>query len=304
MKRLTFSQSGPSRDAGHSLECLVLDGKQEADREWIRKESGLEESVRELVSTAPTRSGRSQTGSSIILSLVRTEDANSDALISVSVLIEANRVLAVCHGTGALVENALARHAAQEGGGSISRLLPVIVTALVRPLEPEIARLADTIDDLEDKAMAEGEEGFDESVVLVARRLLALRRYLVPMRDELSYLAFNPEELPGTAEPRYLRRAAEYPGRLINALDSAHQRINLVLEQLRKRDDGRMARSMHKLTIVGTVFLPLSFITGLLGINVAGVPGEHDPLAFWLVCGFLILVAVGAIVVIRWRKWL
>lgn len=52
------------------------------------------------------------------------------------------------------------------------------------------------------------------------------------------------------------------------------------------------------------MFLPLSFVTGLLGINVAGVPGEHELLAFWLVCGFLLLVAVGSIVVIRWRKWL
>ena len=55
---------------------------------------------------------------------------------------------------------------------------------------------------------------------------------------------------------------------------------------------------------MATVFLPLTFVTGLLGINVAGVPDAHDPYAFWRVCLFLIILAVLAIVVIKWKKWM
>ena len=47
-----------------------------------------------------------------------------------------------------------------------------------------------------------------------------------------------------------------------------------------------------RLTLVATVFLPATFLTGLLGINVAGIPGTHDPYAFWLVCLFLIVLAI------------
>ena len=304
MKHLSFPRTGPSRDVAQTLECLVLDGRGDADRDWIKTKSGLEETVKQLVSTAPTHSGRSQLGSSIVLSLVRTEDANDDVLIGVNVVIEANRLVAVCYGTGLLVENELALYAGQEGGGGVSRLLPVVVTALVRPLQSKIARLAETIDDLEDKAMLEGDKSLDDAVVLVARRVLTLRHYLVPMRDELSFLALNPDELPGPAEPLYLRRAAEYPGRLVSALDSSHQRIALILNQLRTHNEDRLTRSVYKLAIVGTVFLPLTFFTGLLGINVAGIPDAHDPRAFWLVCGVLLVVAIGSIALIRWRKWL
>ncbi len=304
MKHLSFSRAGPARHTTQALECLVLDGRGEVDRDWIRSKSGLDEAVKEVISTAPTHSGRRELGSSIVLGLVRPENANSDALAGVSMVIEANRLLAVCYGPGAVLENALTRYAAQDGSGGASRLLPVIVNALLRPLEAEITRLSDAIGNLEDKAIAESDESLDDSVVQVARRVLVLRRYLVPMRDELSSLALNPDELPGTAEPRYLRRAAEYPERLVSALDSSHHRVALILDQLRKSADGRMARSMQKLTIVGTVFLPLSFVTGMLGMNVAGVPGEHDPLAFWLVCAFLLVVAVGALAIIQWRKWL
>jgi len=304
MKHISFQRATSSGDGAQALECFVLDGRSESDRNWIKAQSSLEEAVREAACILPPRTGHNQVGHSGLLSLVRTEEGTDDVLIGVNLLVDADRLLAVCFGTGPLVENALTRFVGQEGGGGLSRILASVVNALVRPLESEVAKIADAIDDLEDKVMAGADESPDDAVVLLARRVLGLRRYLVPMRDELSFLALNADELPRLMEPRYLRRAAEYPGRLISALDSSMQRINLILDQLRKRDDGRMSRSMHKLTIVGTVFLPLSFVTGLLGINVAGVPGEHNPLAFWLVCGFLVAVAVGSIIVIRWRKWL
>jgi zinc transporter len=47
----------------------------------------------------------------------------------------------------------------------------------------------------------------------------------------------------------------------------------------------------YRFTWVATVFLPLSFLTGLLGINAAGIPGAHDPLAFWLVCSVFCVIA-------------
>lgn len=304
MKRLSFPTTPSPDGATKSLECLILDGRSQRDQDWIKGQNGLDQTAREAACTAPVRNGHVQAGSSTVLGLVRSEEANDDALIGINVLIEADRLLVVCFGTTSLVETALTRYAGQEGTGSVPRVLANIVNALVRPLESEIARIADTVDHLEDKAMAAPEDNLNDAVVAVARHVLGLRRYLVPMRDELSFLALNVDELPGLHDPRYLRRAADYPGRLIGALESSQQRINLILDQLRKRDDVRMGRAIYKLTIVGTVFLPLTFVTGLLGINVAGVPGEHDPLAFWMVCGFLVAVAVISILVIRWRKWL
>jgi len=281
-----------------------LDGRLEADRNWLEAENGLDAAAREVACIAPVRTAHVPAGSSTVLSLVRAHEKDDDELIGINNLIEADRLFVICFGAVSLVEPALARYTGVEGSGSVSRLLAIIVNALVRPLESEITRIADSIDQLEDKAMAGVEENLYDPAVLLARHILSLRRYLVPMRDELTFLGLNVDELPGVGEPRYLRRAAEYPGRLISALESSLQRANLILDQLRKRDDVRMGRAIYKLTIVGTVFLPLTFVTGLLGINVAGIPGEHNPLAFYIVCGFLIAVAIVSILVIRWRKWL
>jgi zinc transporter len=63
-----------------------------------------------------------------------------------------------------------------------------------------------------------------------------------------------------------------------------------------------MARVTYNLTIVATVFLPLTFMTGLLGINVGGIPESHNPWGFWTVCIVLTVFAVISWVIIRWRR--
>jgi len=67
-------------------------------------------------------------------------------------------------------------------------------------------------------------------------------------------------------------------------------RATALQDQIRDQLAHSMNRATYRFTWVATVFLPLSFLTGLLGINVAGIPGDHNPLAFWLFCGALCVI--------------
>lgn len=62
-------------------------------------------------------------------------------------------------------------------------------------------------------------------------------------------------------------------------------------------------RRMFLLAVITTVFLPLSFVTGLLGINVGGIPGADEPFAFLIVTLLLVLLAAGVLGVLWWRRW-
>jgi zinc transporter len=55
--------------------------------------------------------------------------------------------------------------------------------------------------------------------------------------------------------------------------------------------------------VIAAIFLPLSFVTGLLGINVGGIPGAESRLGFPLVVVGMLLVAVGLLLFFRWRRW-
>jgi zinc transporter len=65
-----------------------------------------------------------------------------------------------------------------------------------------------------------------------------------------------------------------------------------------------MNRTMYALTVVATVLLPPSLITGLLGINVAGMPGAEQPGAFPIVIVLLVVLAMVEIIVLRRLKWI
>ena len=59
-----------------------------------------------------------------------------------------------------------------------------------------------------------------------------------------------------------------------------------------------------KFTVITGLFLPLTFLTGLLGINVGGIPGSESPIGFFVACGLMILLAVGQVLLFRRWRWL
>ena len=76
------------------------------------------------------------------------------------------------------------------------------------------------------------------------------------------------------------------------------------LDPLVNRVAESMNRNMYLLAIVATIMLPLGFFTGLLGINVEGMPGSHDtPWAFWAVSGFLAVLVLQQVIVMRRLRW-
>jgi zinc transporter len=65
-----------------------------------------------------------------------------------------------------------------------------------------------------------------------------------------------------------------------------------------------MNRTMYLLTVVATILLPLSFITGLLGINVGGIPGADSPFGFGVVLLIIAGLATGELIMLRWLRWI
>ena len=82
------------------------------------------------------------------------------------------------------------------------------------------------------------------------------------------------------------------------------ERMALVRDELNGQASERLNRNMYLLSILSAVFLPLGFLTGLFGINVAGLPGTGEPLAFWFFVGALVIVAALQLAVLRRMRWI
>ena len=65
-----------------------------------------------------------------------------------------------------------------------------------------------------------------------------------------------------------------------------------------------MNRNMLLLSVITAIFLPIGALTGLLGINVGGMPGADSPVAFWIVVGLILLISIGLLWIFRRLKWI
>ncbi|MDG2307631.1 MAG: CorA family divalent cation transporter [Candidatus Binatia bacterium] len=163
----------------------------------------------------------------------------------------------------------------------------LLISQIANRAEDQLDELSAALDELEDDV-------FDGETDLPIEKLGQTRRRLIRDRRNISALSRIIEE---TTADRSLHMHASTSDELVGAAQTMErhertagfylERANLLHDQIQSQLSDRMNDATLRLGVVATVFLPLGFLTGLLGINVAGIPGTHDPEAFWLVCAIL-----------------
>jgi zinc transporter len=98
---------------------------------------------------------------------------------------------------------------------------------------------------------------------------------------------------------RSLQESINHVTRFVEDLDSVRERAQVVKDELANSLAEKLNKNLYVLAVISAVFLPLGFLTGLLGINVGGMPGADDRSAFWLVCAMLMMIVVAQVVLFR-----
>ena len=101
-----------------------------------------------------------------------------------------------------------------------------------------------------------------------------------------------------------LREINDRQMRYIEDVDEIRDRAALAQEELFTRVSEQMNERSYIFTVVATIFLPLGFFTGLMGINVGGMPGVENSVAFWVVVGLCLGLTVALGLLFRFKRWL
>jgi zinc transporter len=171
-------------------------------------------------------------------------------------------------------------------------------------MEPLIERMGDSLDDVEETLMLGKRKDVGAKLARLRRTLIQLRRLVWPQRDVLNTLEI--EELSFlTARDRVrLREAASRTARLGDELQALSERAVLVHEQILDTRAEQMNQTMLVLAAVTVVFMPLTVISGMLGMNLAGIPFADNPMAFWVVAAGLAVLGLGLVLWMRSKRWL
>jgi zinc transporter len=171
-------------------------------------------------------------------------------------------------------------------------------------LEPLVEKLGDRLDAVEESLMRESTKDVRSRLAELRRTLINFRRLVWPLRDVLNTLEIEDLSFFTTRDRVRLREAAARCARLGDELQSLSERAVLVHEQILDTRAEQMNKTILVLTAVTVIFMPLTVISGVLGMNVAGIPYAEEPWAFWGVLGALGILAAGLVVFMRLHKWL
>ena len=252
--------------------------------------------------TAPETRPRSDTyGDGLILNLRGINlnaDGPADQMVSVRLWVTAGLVVSVrvrrVFALNAIREQAEAGTAPASPMGFVGAL----TAGLMGRVRDTVFDLADRVDVLEDAAH---DNAGPAPVELVEERRMAirLRRYLAPQRDALTALLASDTGLMSQGQRARLREQANLAKLAVEELESLIARMTAVQDHHSAQTAQAQGRNGYVLSIVAAVFLPLGFVTGLFGVNVAGMPGVQTPWAFAALCAGLVALTGLALWLLR-----
>mgnify|MGYP000997246508 FL=1 len=168
----------------------------------------------------------------------------------------------------------------------------------------------DFIDELQEKIAVLEEHLLSErtmdrvDLADIRRQLIVSRRYLAPQRDLFSRLANEKVGWLELDDLRRLQEIADRLGRWLEDLDSSIARTSLLADEMNALLTEAMTRRTYIMSIMAMVFLPATFLTGLFGVNLGGIPGGSSPVGFLTFVSLLLSLVVGLGIWLRCHKWL
>ncbi len=292
-------------DCGDGFLWAHMDRKHPAVIRWIETEAGLDPIIAAALLAEDTRprATRHDNGALIILRGANLNPgAEPDDMISVRIWVEPGRVISLR--SPRLKAVADVREAVEAGAGprTEGQLIAAIADRLSHRLQPVTDNLEDIVDAIEEQAISDEIDGLIPQLSSIRRQCVVLRRYLSPQREALQYLRELKVGWIDEDDRELLREVSDRTMRNIEDLDMVRERAGLIHEEVRTRQGERMNHNMYILAIVAAIFLPLGLLTGLLGINVGGMPGVDDPWAFYWVVGILLALTALVLVLLKWKR--
>ena len=289
------------------LPWVHLNYASEEGQSWLYQHSNLDEVIIEALLAEETRPRVTQIGNGLLMALRGVNlspGADPEDMISVRLWLDKDRIIST--GKRPLLALKEIDAALANGVGPVSP-----GDFLVEINHHLIERVGDLIDDIEDQ-VAEMEEAVltAESHELrakladIRRQIISLRRYLAPQREALNRLQVEKVEWLSEQDRMRIREISDRLTRQVEDLDAARDRAGVTHEEIANRLSEQANRRMYFLSIVAAVFLPLSFLTGLLGINVGGIPGSNSPIAFTIFCILLTALVGIEVWIFKRQKWL
>jgi zinc transporter len=285
---------------------MHLDYTVDGVRNWLLEDSGLDPLVGEALIAEETRPRCVSMAGGLLISLRGVNNnpgADPEDMVSIRLFCTEQRVISTRRRRLLSIRDLVQALERGQGPGDTGELTAMLADRLIERMGRVIGELDERTDELEEAIIEEGDLVVRSGLLELRREIIQLRRYLAPQREALNRLALEKVPWIDSHDRLQIRESHDTVTRYVEDLDAARDRAGVAYEELAGRQAEQMNTRMYLLSLIAGLFLPLGFLTGLLGINVGGIPLANSHWGFFIVVVSLVMLILLQVVIFRRKHW-
>ncbi|MBD2857803.1 zinc transporter ZntB [Spongiibacter sp. KMU-158] len=274
--------------------------------EFLEQECGLDEITVAALTAGETRPRATAHAGGVLMALRGVNmnpNADPEDMVSIRLFATPQRIISTRKRRLLSVDDLVNGLQQNAGPASSAEFISLLCDRLVRRMSGLVMDLEEHLDTLEESLMNLPRNKLRSELSDVRRQCISLRRYLAPQREALSWFVSERLAWFGDIERAQVRETGDQLAQKIETLDSIRDRAGVAQEELVNQISEESNNRMYLLSIVSAIFLPLGFATGVLGVNVGGIPGADNADAFAIFVLGMAVIAGAMLAWFRYKKW-
>ncbi|SJN53657.1 Zinc transport protein ZntB [Vibrio ruber DSM 16370] len=284
-----------------------IDCANEQGSHWLSHQSGVGELVADALLSNDTRPRVSHVNEQSLIFLRGvnlSEGASPEDMVSVRIVIDAQRIISTRRRKLLSVSDLIQSLHQGEGPVNSSDFLVRLCHYLTLRIDAVTATFEDRIAQIEENVLEESNPAVHRKELMeIRRQTIHLRRYLAPQREAMLKMVAERKAWLLADDRLYLQESTDRLIRSVEELDAIRERAVVTQEELVSQVNDQMNQRMYVMSLIAALFLPLGFLTGLLGVNIGGIPGTDNPGAFLWFSVMLIVVMIAILGFFKFKRW-
>lgn len=229
---------------------------------------------------------------------------DQEDMVSLRMWIEKDRLITIRQLRVFSVQEIREELLSGKGSNNLQELIVDLVGRITDRISIYVDELEEVIESYDERIEHMDPTHARREVSGIRRQAATVRRYLAPQREALEKFAHAASSIMDEYHSHLMQDTADRIVRYVEDLDLVREQAQVLLEELTNRVSQEQNSRMYVLSIVAAIFLPISFVTGMFGMNVGGLPGLENQNGFFLVSILMGLISGGILYWFRRKKWM
>jgi magnesium transporter len=201
------------------------------------------------------------------------------------------------------------RNRLRQGKGRVRKLgadylAYALMDAVVDCYFTAIEKIGDKIEEIEEEIISDSDKKSLLELYHLKREMIYLRKQVWPMRDMINNMVRSETSLINPTSDIYLRDLSDHVTRIIDTVETYRDLLSGIMDIYLSTNANRMNEVMKVLTIMSSIFIPVTFIAGVYGMNFDNMPELHTRNGYFITWGVMLTIIIGLVIYFKRKKWM